>query len=176
MRKVTSLLAASLLFIAVSCNNPVQETAPLTETQEQALEFKDFGPDKFVFDMEEYTLQNENFRHSLWTGTSLQLTLMTLQKGEDIGAEMHSDIEQFIRVESGKGVFKMGDSEENMDFQANLEDDMAVMIPAGKWHNIVNTGDEPLKLYSIYGPAEHAHGTVHKTHEEGMEAHHDHHN
>jgi len=176
MKKLTTLLVATILFVAVSCNNSGQDVNTVAaDNQEAILEYKDFGPEIFVFDMEEYTLQNKSYRHALWTGTTLQLSLMSLEKGEDIGAEIHHNIEQFIRVESGKGVVMLGDSEDNMDYRVEMEDDMAVIIPAGKWHNIVNTGDEPLKLYSIYGPAEHPHGTVHKTHEEGMEAHHHHH-
>ena len=105
----------------------------------------------------------------------MQMTLMSIEPGGEIGLERHDDIDQFIRVEAGKGIILMGDSEDNLDFQEALEDDFAAFIPAGKWHNVINTGEEPLKLYSIYAPAEHPFGTIHNTYEEAMEAEHDHH-
>ncbi|NCB03618.1 MAG: cupin domain-containing protein, partial [Spirochaetia bacterium] len=98
------------------------------------------------------------------------LTLMRIMPGEDIGLEQHNELDQFLRIESGKGVVYMGDDKENLSYQANVEDDFSVMIPAGKWHNLVNTGDVPLLLYSIYAPAEHPFGTVHTTKEDAVEA------
>ena len=82
---------------------------------------------------------------------------------EDVGLEVHPDTDQFVRIEEGQGLIKMGDSKDNLDFQAVVYDDFAVFIPAGKWHNLINIGYQPLKLYSIYAPPEHPHGTVHKT-------------
>jgi mannose-6-phosphate isomerase-like protein (cupin superfamily) len=102
------------------------------------------------------------------------MTLMVLQPGEDIGLELHTQTDQFIRVEAGEGVVYMGDTEENLDFEQPIKEDFAVFIPANKWHNLKNTGDEPLKLYSIYAPVEHEHGTIHKTREEGLQHDHDH--
>ncbi|HHT34694.1 MAG TPA: cupin domain-containing protein, partial [Bacteroidales bacterium] len=127
-----------------------------------------------VIDIEQYTLQNETFRTAVWTGSLMQMTVMTLQPGEDIGLELHTTIDQFLRVEQGSGIMMMGDTEENLDFQERVEDDFAIFIPAGKWHNLLNDSDEPLKLYSIYAPVEHPHGTVHETREEGIEHDHDH--
>lgn len=135
---------------------------------------KDFGPNPYVINIEEETLKNENYRTTLWTGSHLQLTVMNILPGEDIGLEMHSDVDQFLRIEEGEAFVQMGDSEDNLDFEAVAEDDFAVFIPAGKWHNLTNKSDEPLKVYSIYAPVEHPHGTVHKTHKEAMEADHDH--
>ena len=102
----------------------------------------------------------------------MQMTVMTLQPGEDIGLELHTKTDQFLRVEQGSGIVMMGDAEDNLDFQQRVEDDFAIFIPSGKWHNLLNDSDEPLKLYSIYTPVEHPHGTVHETREEGIE--HDH--
>lgn len=124
---------------------------------------KDYGPEPFVIDIEEATKQNENFRSTLWTGDYLQLALMNIQKGEDIGIEVHFDHDQFIRIEDGKGLVKMGDSKNLLDFQREVDDDDVILIPAGKWHNLMNTGDSPLKLYTLYAPAEHPAGTVHET-------------
>lgn len=132
---------------------------------------KDYGPNPFVVDIEEAAKQNNNFRLAQWTGNHLQLTLMSINGGEDIGLEMHPDVDQFIHIEEGQGLVKMGDRKDRLDFQANVRDDFAFIIPAGKWHNLINTGNKPLKLYSIYAPPQHPFGTVHKT-KEGAEEHH----
>lgn len=124
---------------------------------------KDYGPVPFVINIEEATRQNNTFRTALWTGSHLQLTLMSLNIGEDIGLEMHPGVDQFIRIEEGQGLVKMGDSKYNLYFQRNVNADYAIIIPAGTWHNIINTGNIPLKLYSIYAPPQHPHGTVHAT-------------
>ena len=129
----------------------------------QPLELKDYGPEPFVVNIEEAEEQNNNFRTALWTGKHLQLTLMSINVGDDIGLELHPDVDQFIRIEEGQGLVKMGDSKDNLSFQKNVYEDYVIFIPAGKWHNLINTGITPLKLYSIYAPPEHPHGTVHKT-------------
>jgi mannose-6-phosphate isomerase-like protein (cupin superfamily) len=93
----------------------------------------------------------------------LQLTLMSIRVGGDIGLEIHPNVDQFIRIEEGQGIVKMGDRKDRLDFQERVYDDFAFIIPAGKWHNLINTGNKPIKLYSIYAPPQHPHGTVHKT-------------
>jgi mannose-6-phosphate isomerase-like protein (cupin superfamily) len=132
---------------------------------------KDYGPNPFAVNIEEAAKQNNNFRIALWTGKHLQLTLMSINVGEDIGLEIHPDLDQFIRIEEGQGLVKMGDKKDSLDFQANVRDDFVFMIPAGKWHNLINTGYKPLKLYSIYAPPQHPFGTVHKTKKEAEESH-----
>jgi mannose-6-phosphate isomerase-like protein (cupin superfamily) len=127
------------------------------------IKLKDYGPQPFVVNIEEATTQNNNFRTALWTGEHLQLTLMSIKVGGEIGLEMHSDLDQFIRIEEGQGLVKMGDRKDRLDFQENVYDDFAFIIPAGKWHNLINTGRKPIKLYSIYAPPQHPKGTVHKT-------------
>lgn len=127
------------------------------------IELTDYGPEPFVINIEEATEQNNAYRTTLWTGTHLQLTLMSINVGEDIGLEVHPHLDQFIRIEEGEGLVKMGNSENNLDFQRRVYDDFAFIIPAGKWHNLINTGNKPIKLYSIYAPPEHPHGTVHET-------------
>ncbi|HEV2067478.1 MAG TPA: cupin domain-containing protein [Thermomicrobiales bacterium] len=104
------------------------------------------------------TLDNENFRKVLFTGPHSQLVLMTLQPGEEIGTEHHDDRDQFFRIEAGTG-------EAIIDGETHaLSDGVAVVVPAGAEHNVVNTSDsQPLRLYSIYSPAEHPDGTIHKT-------------
>ena len=127
------------------------------------MELKDYGPEPFVVNIEEATSQNNTYRTALWTGNYLQVTLMSIKVGEDIGLEVHPIGDQFIRIEEGQGLVQMGDRKDKLDFQKKVYDDFAIMIPAGKWHNIINTGDKPLKLYAIYAPPEHPHSTVHET-------------
>ncbi|WP_042272542.1 cupin domain-containing protein [[Clostridium] dakarense] len=124
---------------------------------------KDYGPDPFVVNIDDATEKNNTFRTALWTGNNLQVTVMSIDVGDDIGLEVHPTGDQFIRIEEGQGIVKMGDSEDNLNFQRKIYDDYAIMIPAGKWHNIINTGNKPLKLYAIYAPPEHPRNTVHKT-------------
>lgn len=117
----------------------------------------------WVGDIEKETLGNETFRTVLFTGEHTQLTVMSLQAGEEIGLEAHHDRDQFIRLEQGTAKLLMGPAEDQLDEEHTLEDDWAAIIPAGTWHNVVNVGDGPLKLYSLYSPAEHPDGTVHRT-------------
>lgn len=129
---------------------------------------KDYGSEPFVVNIQHAALQNNNFRIALWTGKYLQLTLMSINTGEDIGLEMHPDVDQFIRIEQGQGLVLMGDDRDNLNYRRRVYDGYVVLIPAGKWHNVINTGHVPLKLYSVYAPPEHPHGTVHKTKEDAQ--------
>ena len=126
---------------------------------------RDYGPKPFVINIAKAAKQNYVFRNVLWTGDHLQATLMCIPVGGDIGLEIHRNHDQFIRLEQGQGVVKIGDRKERLDFQVHVSNDYAIFIPAGKWHNIVNTSYVPLKLYSIYAPPEHPRGTVHATKE-----------
>lgn len=125
------------------------------------IQLKDYGPEPFVVNIDQAAKQNTNFRTALWTGRHLQLTLMSINVGEEIGLEMHPDVDQFIRVEQGHGLVKMGDNDCRLDFQRYVYDDYVIFIPAEKWHNLINLGNIPLKLYSIYAPPEHPHGAIH---------------
>ena len=119
----------------------------------------------FVDDIEKLTTENGDFRRVLYTGANLQLVLMTLKPGEEIGEEVHEDRDQFFRVEEGRGTGYI-------DGAANpVEDDFAVIVPAGARHNVVNSGTEPLRLYTIYGPPEHKDKVVHKTKEQAERDH-----
>ncbi len=114
----------------------------------------------YVDDIEKATLENKDFRRVLYTGHNLQLVLMTLPPGCDIGEEVHEDRDQFFRIEQGEGEIRI-------DGVANrVEDDFAVIVPAGARHNVINTGGDPLRLYTIYAPPEHRDGVVHKTREQ----------
>ena len=117
----------------------------------------------WVGNIEDATLGNTNFREVLFTGANTQLTVMRLAPGEEIGVEMHHHLDQFIRVEAGKARVTLGPSRDEVSDIHNLEDDWAVMVPGGTWHNVINTGDGDLKLYSLYSPPEHPDGTVHAT-------------
>mgnify|MGYP004703104807 CR=1 FL=1 len=174
MKSFTLFTLTALIMLVASCNYQKDADIDAVEVEQQIVEFRDFGPEPFVFDIEEYTIQNNSYRQALWTGTKMQLTLMSLQPGEKIDLELHSGHDQFIRIESGKGKILMGDSKENLDFEVEVEDDFGIFIPAGKWHTLINTSDKPLKLYSIYTPIEHQFGTVHQTYKEAQEAEHDH--
>jgi mannose-6-phosphate isomerase-like protein (cupin superfamily) len=127
----------------------------------------------WVGDIERATLENETFRTVLHTGDHLQLTVMRLAPGEDIGRERHPHTDQFLRIESGAGRVEFGRSEDAVDETHDVEDDWAIVVPAGVWHNVVNTGDGDLKLYSLYAPPEHPDGTVHRTKADAMAAEHD---
>ncbi|WP_226655636.1 cupin domain-containing protein [Pseudalkalibacillus hwajinpoensis] len=133
-------------------------------------EFKDYGPKPFVANINEATLQNDTFRTALWTGDHLQLTLMSIDVGEDIGLERHANLDQFLRIEQGQGRVQMGKRKNALNYEKEVYDDYAVFIPAGTWHNLTNTGDVPIKLYSIYAPPNHPFGTVHKTKEDAIAA------
>ncbi len=124
---------------------------------------KDYGAEPFVININEITKQNKNFRTALWTGQHLQITLMSINVGESIGLEMHSNLDQFIRIEQGFGLVQMGDNKNNLNFERKVCDDFAIVIPAGKWHNLTNIGNLPIKLYSIYAPPQHPKGTIHRT-------------
>ena len=100
---------------------------------------KDYGPQPFVINIDKATKQNDTYRTALWTGEYLQLTLMSLKAGEDIGLEVHPDLDQFVRIEEGEGIVQMGDTKASFDFQRKVYDDFAFIIPAGKWHNLTNT-------------------------------------
>lgn len=123
----------------------------------------DYGSEPFVVNIEQATCHNDNFRSALWSGTHLQLTLMCIPSGGEIGLEMHHDTDQFIRLESGFGIVKMGSCKEKQNFQKRICAGDAVFVPAGTWHNIINIGQCPLKIYSVYAPPKHPHGTIHKT-------------
>ena len=130
--------------------------------------YTDYGPNPIVFDIHEATKQNSAFRSTLWTGCHLQLTVMCINPKEDIGPEIHHDFDQFIRIEEGTGMVKFGTSKNCFEYNIPVNSDYAVIIPAGTWHNIVNTGCTPLKVYSIYAPPAHPFNTIHKTKADAM--------
>ena len=123
----------------------------------------DYGGQPIALNIDRLSKQNKNFRTALWTGKRLQVTLMSIPVGSDIGAEMHPDVDQFLRIEEGSALVMMGQSQNALCYHKTLNSNYAIFVPAGTWHNIINTGKCPLKIYSIYAPPQHLFGTVHKT-------------
>ncbi|RAL22609.1 cupin domain-containing protein [Thermoflavimicrobium daqui] len=149
-----------------ACNNKANHAnrfSSLSSYQEGSIKLKDYGKKPFVVNINKAAKQNNTFRTAIWTGDHLQVTVMSINVGDDIGLEVHPTVDQFLRIEEGQGLVQMGDRKDQLDFKAKVYDDYAIMVPAGKWHNLINTGDKPLKLYTIYAPPEHPFGTVHKT-------------
>ena len=120
----------------------------------------------FIGDIEDRTEGNRDFRRVLYTGPHMQLVLMSLRPGEELGEEIHENTDQFFRIEEGKGEVSIEGRE------TPIESDVAIVIPAGLRHNIRNTGDEDLKLYTLYAPPEHPPGTVHRTRADAESAEH----
>ena len=169
----TTLMAAAtamLALLSAACGRQAARPAQAMVPTQTTVVLQDYGTEPTVLNIDTYTLTNDNFRTALWTGGNLQVTVMAIPVGGDVGLEQHPGIDQFLRIEQGTARVMMGDSEDRLDFVQDASADYAIMVPAGKWHNIVNTGDEPLKLYSIYAPAEHPHGTVHRTQQQAEEA------
>ncbi len=117
----------------------------------------------WVQNIEQAALENDNFRTVLFTGDRVQLTVMRLGPGEEIGVEMHDHLDQFLRIEQGSARVTFGPSAEQVDEEHEVEDDWAVVVPGGVWHNVINTGSGDLKLYSLYAPPEHPPATIHPT-------------
>ena len=124
---------------------------------------QDQGTKPWVVNIEELTTSNQNFRTTWWTGKQLQMTVMSIQPGEDIGLEVHPKGDQLIRVEEGTARVQMGTSKTNLSYDKTVGDDWAMFIPEGYWHNISNAGNEELKVYVLYAPPEHPAGTIHPT-------------
>ena len=131
---------------------------------------RDYGGCPFVVNIPRRAAHNTNFRTAIWTGSYLQMTLMHLPPCGEIGVEMHEDTDQMLRIEQGCGMVKMGACRGQMDTQYRVCRGDAIFVPAGTWHNVINTGRMPLKLSSVYAPPNHRKGTVHRTKEEAERA------
>ncbi|MGN1048073.1 MAG: cupin domain-containing protein [Eubacteriales bacterium] len=135
------------------------------KTEQNAQRLHDYGPRPFVFNIDRLSEYNKNYRTAIWTGDHLQVTLMSIPVGGDIGLEIHPDTDQFIRIESGRGLAEMGNAANKLSQRKQVGGNDAVIVPAGTWHNITNIGRVPLKLYSVYAPPKHPYGTIHETKE-----------
>lgn len=132
----------------------------------------DYGGQPFIVNINHFAKMNNNFRTALWTGDWLQVTLMSIPVGEDIGIELHPDTDQLIKIEDGCARIMTGKSKNALNYQKNASAGYAVIVPAGTWHNIVNTGQKPLKLFSVYAPPHHPFATVQKTKCDAEKEHH----
>lgn len=130
----------------------------------------DYGPKPLVIDINNATMENNNFRTALWTGEYLQLTLMSIDEGDCIGWEIHENTDQFLFIVDGQGIVQYGSSKDCPIIEKKVNCGSLIIVPAGNWHNVYNTGCTPLKIYSIYAPPNHPRGTVHATKEIAEEA------
>jgi mannose-6-phosphate isomerase-like protein (cupin superfamily) len=128
-----------------------------------AEKIKDIGPQPQSFDIERATKENTNYRSVTWSGRYLQMTLMSIPVGGDIGLEAHPETDQFLRLEAGSGRVQIGAAKDKLTFEKKVSDGWCVLVPAGAWHNITNIGEAPMQVYSIYAPAHHKPGKVQAT-------------
>jgi len=164
LRSVTAVFliaAACFLFATWGCKD--QDPGEAGKTESAAIKGEDQGKNPWVVDIESITIENSKFRVVRWTGKYLQMTLMSIKQGGEIGLERHNDVDQFLRIEKGKARVFMGQSKDDMSYKKEVGIHWSIFIPAGYWHNITNIGKEDLKLYSIYSPVQHPAGTVHET-------------
>src|SRR4030095_5767181 len=110
---------------------------------------QDIGPKPQSFDLERATRDNENYRAVAWSGRYLQVTLMSIAVGSDIGLEMHPETDQFLRLAAGRGRVQMGTAKDELTFEAEVSDGWCILVPAGSWHNVTNIGTEPMQIYAI---------------------------
>lgn len=134
------------------------------------MELRDYGKEPIAFNIEKATLENERYRTTLWTGEHFQVTVMSIPPGGgDIGLEIHPHVDQFLRLEAGRGMVQMGREKDNLTVSQEVGDGDCVIVPAQTWHNITNIGDVPMKVYSIYSPPNHPFNTMEDTKEEAEE-------
>ena len=124
---------------------------------------KDCGPRPYAFDIERATKENSNYRSVAWSGRYLQVTLMSIPVGGDIGLEAHPQTDQFLRLDAGSGLVQMGPAKDQLTFEKEVSDGWCVLVPSGTWHNITNIGTTPMQVYAIYAPSHHAPDKVHAT-------------
>lgn len=144
-------------------NNATSYNSDPPYSRNQSIMATDYGPNPFTIDINKAAINNDTFRTALWTGANLQLTLMSIPIDDEIGIEIHPDDDQFLYVESGNGVVLMGAQKDCLYYQQPVFTNSGIFIPAGTWHNVINTSEYPLKLFSIYAPPHHPWGTVHQT-------------
>ena len=144
-----------------------------THNQRQELPYMpsqvDQGPTPYSMNISVVSLDNDSFRQAICTGQHLQVTIMSIEVGGEIGYEVHSNLDQLLYIEQGEGLVVMGANMDNMDYQESVYDGYSIFIPAGTMHNLINEGEIPIKLFSVYAPPAHPHGTVHETVEDAME-------
>lgn len=167
---LVSLLKMTFLFGSATINVKFRmlfhETVRKIVRRRGKMEYKDNGKKPYMVNIQDATAQNDNFRIAIWTGEKLQLTVMSIEPNDEAGLEVHEGIDQFIRIEEGQGICKMGSTKDNLDFERAVTKGDAVLVPMNMWHNIINTGGQALKLYTIYSGQEHEEGTIHLSRED----------
>ncbi|MGN0570475.1 MAG: cupin domain-containing protein [Candidatus Fimenecus sp.] len=153
--------------------NTVSEVISVNRQSNGLPRITDYGNNPLIINIDRATKLNENFRTALWTGEHLQVTLMSIPVGGEIGLEIHQNVDQFLRIESGYALVMMGRNKNTLNYRKRVNSDYAVIVPSGIWHNIVNIGNQPLKIYSIYAPPQHPFETVHRTKADADKAEHD---
>lgn len=123
----------------------------------------DIGPKPQSFNLEEATRENTSYRSVAWSGRYLQVTLMSIPVGRDVGLEMHPETDQFLRLDAGRGRVQLGNAKDQLTFEAEVSDGWCILVPAGSWHNVTNIGKEPMQIYAVYAPAHHKPGKIHET-------------
>ncbi len=144
-----------------TCGFSKGEVIPTAASAKDA-KINDMGNSPYIFNIEDASENNSNFRTALWTGKQLQLVLMSIPAGGETGLEIHDDTDQFFRITDGDGEVSMGRLPGNMNYVKKVDSDYAFIVPAGTYHNVRNIGREPLKLYTIYAPPHHPFGTEQK--------------
>ena len=124
---------------------------------------KDLGAKPQLLNIHKEVLRNTNFRTTIWTGDRLQVTVMCIPVGGEVGLEIHEEVDQFLQIESGFARVYMGETKQSVKCFGLADSYSAIIVPQKTWHNIINVGRIPLKLYSVYAPPEHPFGTIHKT-------------
>jgi mannose-6-phosphate isomerase-like protein (cupin superfamily) len=149
----------------MSAARPVgrRDTGQTPQVYGRNMSIVDIGPRPQAFDLEAETLENSQYRTVAWSGTYLQVTLMSIPVNGDIGLEMHGETDQFIRLDRGRGRAQMGPSKAELTFDEEVTDGWCVLVPAGSWHNVTNIGDEPMQVYTVYAPQHHQPGKVQQT-------------
>ena len=166
-------ISVLIVVIGFAVTGIAQAQSPAGAAKEKSdITITDIGPKPQSFDLENATRANTNFRTTAWTGRFLQMTLMSIPVGGEIGWEVHPDGDQFLRLDGGHGHVQMGESKERITFERDVSDGWCILIPAGMWHNVTNTGKEPMQLYVIYAPPEHEAGKTHKTAADSAADHH----
>lgn len=132
-------------------------------------DWKDRGPDPMVIDPAQMANRNPFFRRAVWTGEYLQMTVMSIPVGSDIGKEIHPDTDQYIFVSHGVALAEMGKEKDCVTFRSRATRGNAIFVPAGTWHNVKNIGPGVLKLYTLYAPPHHPAGTLHRTKKDAQE-------
>jgi mannose-6-phosphate isomerase-like protein (cupin superfamily) len=127
------------------------------------MKITDTGPKPQSFNLEVATKENSAYRSVAWSGRYLQVTLMSIPVGGDIGLEAHPETDQFLRLDAGRGRVQMGAAKDQLTFDKEVKDGWCVLVPAGTWHNITNLGTTPMQVYTVYAPAHHQPGKVQAT-------------